>query len=273
MPRPFSWACRRRALARSSSIPRSEESSIHSGAASSLLQALTTLGQSPLATRPLRSRSPARRACEAMKRWASSISDISSENSATGFLPTRATFSAMLQTAADFPIAGLPASTIRFPGWKPPVMWSRSRKPAGTPVSEPSPAASASSLSISSERMSLISRKSAACSVWATPNSSRSACSTISEASPSRSATDCWIVLAAASRRRISEFCLTMKAWCLALPGAGTFAARLATTSLPPICSSAPCCWSVSVTVRTSTGSAFSFRRMIASKIERCRSR
>ena len=102
-------------MARSSSRPRSEESSIQSGADSSWLQALTTFGQSLVATRPLRSRSPAIRACEAMKRWASSISDISSENSATALSAFTATFSAMLQTIADFPIAGLPAITIRLP--------------------------------------------------------------------------------------------------------------------------------------------------------------
>jgi hypothetical protein len=59
-----------------------------------------------------------------MKRWASSISDISSENRATGLFCFSATFSAMLQTIDDFPIAGLAAITIRLPDWKPPVIWS-----------------------------------------------------------------------------------------------------------------------------------------------------
>ncbi len=72
------------------------------------------------------------------------------------------------------------------------------------------PLASASSLSISSWRISPISRKSTARSSWATWKRRRSACSTISDGSPSRSATDCWIVFAAMSRRRISEFCLTI---------------------------------------------------------------
>jgi hypothetical protein len=84
-PRLRSWACRRRAFARSSSRPRSEESSIQSGADSSWLQALTTFGQSLLATLPLRRRSLEIRDCEPMKRWASSISDISREKRATGF--------------------------------------------------------------------------------------------------------------------------------------------------------------------------------------------
>ena len=62
----------------------SEESSIHSGACSSAWQAFTTFGQSSRATWPLRSLSPGIRAWLATKRWASSVSDISSENSATG---------------------------------------------------------------------------------------------------------------------------------------------------------------------------------------------
>ena len=62
----------------------SDESSTHSGAFSSAWQAFTTLGQSLRATWPLRSLSPDIRAWLATKRWASSVSDISSENSATG---------------------------------------------------------------------------------------------------------------------------------------------------------------------------------------------
>ena len=69
-----------------------------------------------------------------MKRWASSISDISSEKKATGFRCLMATFSAMSQTSVDLPIAGRAAITIRLPGWKPPVLSSRSRKPDGVPV-------------------------------------------------------------------------------------------------------------------------------------------
>ena len=45
-------------------------------------------------------------ACEAMKRWASSVSDISSENRATGLPYLTAAFSAMLVTSADLPIDG-----------------------------------------------------------------------------------------------------------------------------------------------------------------------
>ena len=116
-------------------MPRSEESSNQSGASSSSLQARTTFGQSFCATCPLRSLSPEIRARQAMKRWASSTSDISSEKNATGRFRFTATFSAMLATSADLPIAGLAATMIRFPGWKPPVIASMSRKPEGVPVS------------------------------------------------------------------------------------------------------------------------------------------
>ena len=94
-------------------------------------QALTTFGQSLRATWPLRSLSPDMRAWLAMKRCASSVSDISSENSATGLPCLTATFSAMLATSALLPIDGRAASTIRFDFWKPPVMSSMSRKPDG----------------------------------------------------------------------------------------------------------------------------------------------
>ena len=55
---------------------------------------------------PLRRSSPLIEACEAMKRWASSDSDISSENSATAFLCSSAAFSQKLAISADFPIDG-----------------------------------------------------------------------------------------------------------------------------------------------------------------------
>ena len=75
-------------------------------------------------------------ACEATKRWASSASAISRQNSATGLPCSTAAFSAMLQTSALLPIAGRAAMMIRLPGWKPPVISSRSLKPEGVPVSE-----------------------------------------------------------------------------------------------------------------------------------------
>ena len=66
-----------------------------------------------------------------MKRWASSASDISRLNSATALFPCSATFSAMFVTSADLPIEGRAARMIRLPGWKPPVIASRSAKPDG----------------------------------------------------------------------------------------------------------------------------------------------
>ena len=97
-PSPFSlcW-CSRRAFARSSRIPMSDESSTYSGASDSRWQASRIFGQRFSATRPLRSSSPRMRACEATKRCASSASDISSENSATGLPWSSAAFSAMLR--------------------------------------------------------------------------------------------------------------------------------------------------------------------------------
>ena len=94
-------------------------------------EAWRILPQRACGTRPLRRSSPLIDACEAMKRWASSPSDISSENSATALSDVSAAFSAKLAMSADFPIAGLAARMIRLPGWKPPVMLSRSSKPDG----------------------------------------------------------------------------------------------------------------------------------------------
>ena len=42
----------------------------------------------------------------------------------------------MFVTSADLPIDGRAAMMIRLPGWKPPVIASRSAKPDGVPVSE-----------------------------------------------------------------------------------------------------------------------------------------
>ena len=102
----------------------------------------------------MRSLSPEIRARQAMKRWASSTSDISSEKKATALFALTATFSAMFATSALFPIAGRAATMIRLPGWKPPVIASMSRKPAGVPVISISPVESFSRRSTSSWRIS-----------------------------------------------------------------------------------------------------------------------
>ena len=84
MTSPSGWReWSRRAFARSSMTPMSLESSMNSGAAYSFSVALTTFGQRSGRTRPFRRSSPLSLASAAMKRCASSVSDISSENSAT----------------------------------------------------------------------------------------------------------------------------------------------------------------------------------------------
>ena len=106
----------------------------------------------------------------AMKRWASSASLISRLNSATGRGRSwcSATFSAMFVTSADLPIDGRAARMIRLPGWKPPVISSRSPKPDGVPVSEMPSRESFCHLSISTSSTSPTWRKSFVRSSWAT---------------------------------------------------------------------------------------------------------
>ena len=102
-----------------------------SGDVARRFDASTIFPQRDAGTRPLRRSSPLIDACEAMKRWASSDSDISSENSATAFFAPSAAFSAKLAIRADFPIDGRAARMIRLPGWKPPVIVSSALKPDG----------------------------------------------------------------------------------------------------------------------------------------------
>ena len=170
----------------------SDESSTNSGAAESRSEASRIFGHCDSATLPRRSASPLILAWEATNRWASSDSDISSENSATP-LPARAAFSAMLTTSADLPIDGRAASTIRLPGWKPPVLSSMSLKPDGVPVSATSEIDSLCSLSVSSCRISRIERIFFWRSSVATSSTARSACSISSRAGASRESTPAWI--------------------------------------------------------------------------------
>ena len=99
-------------------------------------------------------------ACEAMKRCASSDSDISSEKSATALRAPSAAFSAKLAISADLPIDGRAARMMRLPGWKPPVMVSRSSNPDAVPVIALPSTESFSSLSSSAKRTSWTARKS-----------------------------------------------------------------------------------------------------------------
>src|SRR5215211_8718503 len=134
-------------------IPMSLESSMKMGAPASFSAPFTTFGHADL-TWPLRRSSLETFACEARKRCASSLSDISSEKSATGTPCSTAAFSAMLVARLDLPIAGRAASTIRLPGWKPPVRPSRWSKPERTPVRATPLSDSSCSLSSSSWRTS-----------------------------------------------------------------------------------------------------------------------
>ena len=76
---------------------------MYSGELASRALACMIFGQREFGTLPLRRSSPLIEACDAMKRCASSDSDISSENSATAFLPSSAAFSQKLAISAIFP--------------------------------------------------------------------------------------------------------------------------------------------------------------------------
>ena len=166
---------------------------MNSGDFASRLEASMILPQRDAGTRPLRRSSPLIDACEAMKRCASSDSDISSENSATAWSPSSAAFSQKLAISADFPIEGRAARMIRLPGWKPPVYVSRSAKPDGVPVTSLPSRESSSSLEISTSSTSLIARKSLRESSWATSRIVRSAMSTSSRGGASWACTRAWI--------------------------------------------------------------------------------
>ena len=109
-------------------------SSTQIGAFISLSQAAVRRGQSSWASLPERTRFDSTFASLHMRRWVTSAFDISSVNSATGFDSRTPRFAAMQRPSADFPIDGRAARITRFPGWKPDVSRSRSRKPDGTPV-------------------------------------------------------------------------------------------------------------------------------------------
>ena len=193
-PRPSAccWASRR-VFARTSSTERSEESSTNSADSASRLEAARIFAQRVCGTLPLRRSSPLIDAWLAMKRCASSPSDISRLNSATASLPVSAACSAKLAISADLPMPGRAARMIRLPGWKPPVMRSRSSKPDGVPVIEVPCAESCSSLSSSAESRSWIARKSLRRSSWATSRIERSARSTSSRGGASWECTRAWI--------------------------------------------------------------------------------
>ncbi len=166
---------------------------MNSGDLASRFDASMIFAQRDAGTLPLRRSSPLIDAWDAMKRCASSDSDISSENSATAFSASSAAFSAKLAISADFPIDGLAARMTRLPGWKPPVTLSRSSKPDGVPVIALPSWESFSSLSSSAKRTSLTARKSLRLSSWATSRIERSAMSTSSRGGASWECTRAWI--------------------------------------------------------------------------------
>ena len=194
-------------MARISSTPMSLESSMKIGALASFSTAFSTLGQRSPRTFPFRSSSLDTLAWEAMKRWASSVSDISSEKSATGTPWSMAAFSAMFVASVDLPIEGRAASTIRLPGWKPPVSASRSGKPEGVPVSPTSVRESSSSLSISAWSTASSDRISAVPPSCPMRKSAASARSISSRGSPRCESTAVWIsrVVLSTARRRASS--------------------------------------------------------------------
>ncbi len=237
---------------------------MNSGESARRDEAARILGQRVCGTLPLRRSSPRMDACEAMKRCASSPSDISSENSATAFWWPSAAFSAKLAMSADFPMLGLAARMTRLPGWKPPVMWSRSWKPEAVPVIALPSRERCSSLSISESSRSWIERKSLRLSSWATSRIARSAMSTRSRGGASWECTRAWISQEACRRRRSIAFSRTMRAYWRTLPTAGTEAARRSTAARPPTASSWPACLRCSTSVSPSTGSPSALRSSIA---------
>ena len=228
---------------------------MNSGDFASLFDASMILPQRDAGTRPLRRSSPLIDACEAMKRCASSDSDISSENSATAFSAPSAAFSAKLAISADFPIDGRAARMIRLPGWKPPVMLSRSSKPAAVPVIALPSLESCSSFVISTSRTSLIARKSLRESSWATSRIVRSAMSTSSRGRASWEWTRAWMSYDARSSRRSIAFSRTIRAYWRTWPTAGTLEASRSIAERPPASSSLPACLRCSTSVSASTGS------------------
>ena len=199
-------------MARISSTPMSLESSMKIGAAASFSTARSTFGQRSALTRPLRSSSLDTLACEAMKRCASSVSDISSENRATGLPWSIAAFSAMLVASVLLPIEGRAASTIRLPGWKPPVRSSMSANPEGVPVRPMSERDSSSSLSISSWRTASIVRISAMPPSWPILKRAASARSIRSRGSPRWARTSAWMWRVVSRMPRMRASSRTMRA-------------------------------------------------------------
>ena len=107
-------------------------------------------------------------------------------------------------------MAGLAASTIRLPGWKPPVISSRSWKPDGVPGERLPSFDSRSSLSISSWSISSIDLSWLESSSWPARKMACSACSTRARGSPPSVITRSWISRALTSSLRRIEWSRTI---------------------------------------------------------------
>ena len=138
--------------------------------------------------------------------------DDSSENRATGLSCSMAAFSAMLVASVLLPIEGRAASTIRLPGWNPPVRSSMSLKPDGVPVRPMSLRESSSSLSISSWRTASIVRISAMPPSWPILKRAASARSIRSRGSPRWARTSAWMWRVVSRMPRMRASSRTMRA-------------------------------------------------------------
>ena len=77
------------------------------------------------------------RASEQIRRWISSLFDISSEKNAIGSPASRAAATAMFSANDVLPMPGRAATMMKFPGWNPVVIASMSAKPDVSPVRPP----------------------------------------------------------------------------------------------------------------------------------------
>ena len=109
---------------------------MNSADSASRLEAARIFAQRVCGTLPLRRSSPLIDAWLAMKRCASSALAHLEVNSATGLLAGERRVLGEVGHQRRLAHAGRAARMIRLPGWKPPVMRSRSSKPDGVPVIE-----------------------------------------------------------------------------------------------------------------------------------------
>ena len=133
-----SWRClSRRHLARISIIDIFGESSIYSGASATSLIRRASLVQSSSLICPVRIVCSGTRASADSSRMVISLRPISRLKNAVPSPCFMAAARAKSRASVLFPMAGLAAMTIIWPGCRPLVSESRSAKPVGTPVIAP----------------------------------------------------------------------------------------------------------------------------------------